>query len=204
MTDEELENELRIIIRQIEKNTNTIVDYIDELREDSELTEIFKDISGETLDQMLTKQAESDENRKRESEEYYRNIKELMDKKGWYYTSIDEVMIIALSFGLTNLIAHVFIIIEPVTQVVRINVVIPAMTSDDNITEVKSLLSDLNYECRFGAFLCDNESGTISYYYAYCFFSQIFNAEVFENYLYSCLSPPDDNYELLSELCGNN
>ena len=46
MTDEELERQLRFILKQINENVNVLEDYIDEIKDDEELAELFTAVSG--------------------------------------------------------------------------------------------------------------------------------------------------------------
>ena len=41
MTDEELERQLRFILKQINENVNVLEDYIDEIKDDEELAELL-------------------------------------------------------------------------------------------------------------------------------------------------------------------
>lgn len=166
---------------------------------DSDLADIFTEISGKSLEEMIEEQQRSDRERIESSRRYFDSIKEYMNGKHWQYRTIEEAMIIVISFALNNLVANVFVIIEPIPQIVSINTVLPITTNGINDEITKCILADLNYECRFGSYQYDNESGCLSYYYAYSFLNQEFDATLFENYLYSCLIPPDDHFEIFKE-----
>lgn len=199
MTDDELERQLRYILDQINDNVNILKDYIEEIDADSDLADIFAEISGKSLEEMMKEQQDSDRARNEASRRYFEGIKKYMDGKHWRYRTIEESMILVISFGLTNLVANVFIIIEPIPQIVSINTVLPVPAQGINEEITKSILADLNYACRFGSYQYDNKSGSLSYYYAYSFLNQEFDTTLFENYLYSCLIPPDEHFEIFKD-----
>lgn len=198
MTDEDLEMQLKFILKHIDENVNELDDYIDEIKDDEELAEIFSAMSGKTLEEMIEEQNESDRARTEESKKYFDSIKQYMDSKKWTYRTIDDGYILVVSFGLANVIVNVFVIIEPIAQTVTINTVMPYKTHKGNEDAIKCMLAEFNSACRFGSFILDDETGCLSFYYSYCFFKQDFVKEVFENYLYACLIPPDDYSEIIN------
>lgn len=198
MTDEELERQLRYILKQINVHVNVFEDYIDELKDDEELVELFMAMSGKSLEEMIEEQNESDRKRTEESRQYFEKMKQYMDEKNWTYRSIDDNFIIVVCFGLSNVVVNVFVFIEPIAQTVTINTVMPYKVKGGNEDELKTMLAEFNTSCRFGSFIFDDETGCLSYYYSWCFFKQDFIKEVFENYLYACLVPPDDYAEIIS------
>lgn len=198
MTDEELERQLRFILKQINENVNVLEDYIDEINDDEELAELFTAVSGKTLEEIIEEQNESDRRRTEESRGYYEKLKQYMDEKNWTYRSIDDDMILVVCFGLSNVVVNVFVIIEPISQTVTINTVLPYEIKDGNEDALKIMLAEFNSTCRFGSFVFDDETGCLAYYYSWCFFRQNFVKEVFENYLYACLIPPDDYAEIIN------
>ncbi|NLN03796.1 MAG: hypothetical protein GX166_03100 [Clostridiaceae bacterium] len=198
MTDEELERQLRFILKQINENVNVLEDYIDEIKDDEELAELFTAVSGKTLEEMIEEQNESDRRRTEESKIYFEKLKQYLDEKNWTYRSIDDDMIVVICFGLANVVVNVFVIIEPVAQTVTINTVLPYEINSGNEETLKIMLAEFNSTFRFGSFIFDDETGCLSYYYSWCFLKQNFDKEVFENYLYACLIPPDDYAEIIN------
>lgn len=141
MTDEELERQLRYILDQINEQVNVYKDYIEEISEDSDLADIFTEISGKSLEEMIEEQQRSDRERIESSRRYFDSIKEYMNGKHWQYRTIEEAMIIVISFALNNLVANVFVIIEPIPQIVSINTVLPITTNGINDEITKCILA---------------------------------------------------------------
>ena len=108
-------------------------------------------MSGKTLEEIIEEQNESDRRRTEESRGYYEKLKQYMDEKNWTYRSIDDDMILVVCFGLSNVVVNVFVIIEPISQTVTINTVLPYEIKDGNEDALKIMLAEFNSTCRFGS-----------------------------------------------------
>lgn len=181
----DLDSRAKGFLEMLEKDENVPPELLERLRG-----------GGSDLIRRLFSDEDTDEEKVKQADAYFKGIKSFVDEQEWYTSVVDkENRVIVMGFSMKNAAFKVLVRVDAEAESATINATLPISCLSEYRFLMDSKLSRLNETLRYGAFRLDEDDGEITYRLTYSIAGQEFNNKMFDNYLDCCLITPDINYK---------